>query len=134
MKYLTKTSSALLAAVLGLTLAADAFAAGNPKRGRVYFKMVCTVCHVTEAGKAIPPSTYTMAEWSAYMKADKHDKTGTVNPSVAYYTSTEYRKSVADSNRAAKKFLKMDDAQLFEDVTTFVVGGAKDSDTPASCE
>lgn len=96
--------------------------------------MVCTVCHMTQAGKAFPPSGMTMAEWGAYMDADKHDKTGKSNASVKYYTSQEYRKSVADSNKAAAKFVDVPDDQLFADVRAFVISGAKDSDTPASCE
>ncbi|MBI5462214.1 MAG: hypothetical protein HY941_08535 [Gammaproteobacteria bacterium] len=129
-----RLAAALTLVCVGLTsvnaLAEDA----NPKRGRVYFKMVCTVCHMTQAGKAIPPSSLTMAEWGAYMDADKHDKSGASNTSVKYYVSQEYRKSVADSNKAAKKFLDVPDAQLFADVRAFAISGAKDSDTPASCE
>ena len=59
----------------------------NKKRGRVYFKMVCTVCHIQEAAKPIPPNTYTMAEWQAYMDAGKHDLTGNSNPSLAMDSS-----------------------------------------------
>jgi len=106
----------------------------NKKRGRVYFKMVCTVCHIQNAAKPIPPNTYTMDEWRAYMDAGKHDLTGNSNPSLAYYMSTEYRESVKDTNKAAKKFLALPEDQVYADVRDFVVSGAKDSDTPASCE
>ena len=74
-----------------------------------------------------------MAEWTAYMDADKHDASGKSDPTVSYYTSTEYRKSVKDSNKAAKKFIKLSNDQLYADVKAFVVSGARDSDTPASC-
>jgi len=67
------------------------------------------------------------------MDADKHDASGKSKPKVSDYTSKAYRESIKDSNKAAKKFLKMPDAALFADVKAFVVHGAKDSDTPASC-
>jgi len=106
----------------------------NSKRGRVYFKMVCTVCHIQSSGKAIPPNTRTMDEWRAYMDAGKHDAGGTVNPSLRYYMSKGYRESIKDTNKAAGKFLDLSDEQVFADVRKFAVTGAKDSDTPASCE
>lgn len=129
-KLFTMTTATLMA----LTLVSEAFAEGNAKRGRVYFKMVCTVCHITQSGTAIPPNSRTMADWTTYMDINKHDTTGKTNSSVAYLTSKQYRESIADSNRAAKKFLKLGDAQLLADVRTFVITGAKDSDTPASCQ
>ena len=61
-----KISIASIAALMLFTMIADVLADGNAKRGRVYFKMVCTVCHITEAGMAIPPNTRSMSEWSAY--------------------------------------------------------------------
>lgn len=134
-KLAAKLSITAMAATLALSLVADAFAEdANPKRGRVYFKMVCTVCHMTEAGQAIPPLTRSMAEWSAYMDADKHAASGKANPAVSYYVSKEYRDSIADSNKAAKKFSTLPDAQLRADVKAFLVSGARDSDTPASCQ
>lgn len=106
----------------------------NKKRGRVYFKMVCTVCHIQTAAKVFPPNSYTMDEWRAYMDADQHDLTKNTNPSVKYYLSKEYRESVKDTNKAARKFLTLSEEQLYADVREFVISGAKDSDTPASCE
>ncbi len=134
MKTYTKMATKALVVALALGITGSALAEGNKKIGRVYFKMVCTVCHIQDAVKAIPPNSRTMAEWTAYMDADVHDKTGKSNPKVSYYTSKEYRMSIQDTNKAAKKFLKMPDEQLYEDVKTFVVTGAKDSDTPASCQ
>jgi len=134
---LKKTSLILgLALIVGSGLTMDmAEAAGkaNWKRGRVYFRMVCTVCHLHETGAAISPNGRTIAEWKAYMDTDKHDASGKSKPKVSDYTSKAYRESIKDSNKAAKKFLKMPDAALFADVKAFVVHGAKDSDTPASC-
>jgi mono/diheme cytochrome c family protein len=135
MKHSAKQSVTAIAAAMALILAANAFAEdANAKRGRVYFKMVCTVCHITEAGKAIPPMTRTMDEWAAYMDADVHAASGTANPAVSYYVSKEYRESIAASNKAAQKFAKLPDAQLRADVKAFLVSGARDSDTPASCQ
>lgn len=106
----------------------------NKKIGRVYFKMVCTVCHMQTLQRAIPPATKTMAEWQAYMNANKHDGSGKSKPEVSYYLSQEYRKSIKDKNKAAKKFLKFSNEKLTADVSAFLVSGAKDSDTPASCD
>ena len=105
----------------------------NKKRGQVYFKMVCTVCHMQQAEKTIPPATRTMDEWRAYFNANKHDLTGATRPEVSYYMTREYRETIKDTNKAAKKFLKLSNEQIDADVREFVVNGAKDSDTPASC-
>jgi hypothetical protein len=126
-------ASVVLAALLS-GLSGVAAAEVNKKVGKVYFKMICTVCHMTTASKAIPPNTHTMKEWSAYLDADKHDKTGKSNPKVSYYMSKAYRETIKDTNAAAKKFLAMPDEEAAANVRAFVVGGAKDSDTPASCE
>ncbi len=118
----------------GLTMdLAEAADEPNWKRGRVYFRMVCTGCHAEMTGSPIPPNSRTIAEWTAYMDANKHDATGKSKPSIMDYVSQEYRESVKDSNKAAKKFLKLSDDELYADVKAFVVSGAKDSDTPASC-
>lgn len=114
--------------LLGASLAVQA--AGNWKKGRIYYRMVCTACHANQAGGAIAPSVKTKAEWGAYLDADSHAKG---KDKVSYYISQEYRKSIADSNRAAKKFLKMPNDALAADVRAFVIHGAKDSDTPARC-
>lgn len=134
MKTHVKKLTLLLAAIIAASFTFQAFADGNPKRGRVYYKMVCTVCHLANAGKVISPSAFTMEEWETYIDEDTHDKTGETNDSVKYYVSKEYRGSIADRNKAAKKFRKMPNDKLLEDIRAFTVGGAKDSDTPASCE
>ena len=119
--------------ILTFSLGASAADKPNKKRGQVYFKMVCTVCHKDTAGRTIPPSGYTMEQWSAYFDANAHDKTGKSNTSVSYYVSTNYRESISDTNKAAKRFLKLSNEQLLADVRKFAVNGAKDSDTPATC-
>ncbi len=133
-------SSILKSAAVGLSLAAftaPAFSvddvAANKKRGQVYFKMVCTVCHMQAIAKSIPPSSRTMEQWRVYLDADRHDASGTTNPSVRYFMSQEYRQEIQDENKAAKKFLSLPDDQINADVREFVISGAKDSDTPASC-
>ncbi len=118
----------------GITMdSAAADDGANWKRGRVYFRMVCTGCHKDMLGSPIAPNSRTIAEWSAYMDANKHDASGKTKPTIMDYISQEYRESVKDSNKAAKKLLKMSDDALYADVKAFVVYGAKDSDTPASC-
>lgn len=135
MKTKKSTFIAALVGLVAILISATGFAVeGNDKRGRVYFKMVCTACHMATAGKTIPPNTKTMAQWMAYMKANKHDKTKETKSDLRYYMSTAYRESIKDSNKAAKKFLTVPEAQIHADVESFVVSGARDSDTPASCD
>ncbi len=117
----------LASAIAPATQAAD----GNWKMGRIYYQMVCTVCHKADAGGAISPSSMTKAEWAAYFEADKHAKE---KDSLKYYVSQEYRDSIKDSNKAAKKLAKKPDDELLADVQAFAVHGAKDSDTPTRCQ
>ena len=136
MKNLTKLLIVTLSALsLVLTTSFGTYAADKPnkKRGQVYFKMVCTVCHKDTAGRSIPPADYSMEQWAAYFDADSHDKSGKTNNKVSYYASTEYRESISDHNKAAKRFMKLSNEQLYADVRKFAVNGAKDSDTPATC-
>ena len=136
MKNLTKLliilSSALTLALMS-SFNADAGDKPNTKRGQVYFKMVCTVCHKDTAGRSIPPSDYTMEQWTAYFDADAHNKTSKINSKVSYFISTEYRESISDRNKAAKRFISISNEQLYADVSKFAIKGAKDSDTPATC-
>jgi cytochrome c5 len=121
------------AVLCGLTLlgaAAGVQADADWKRGRVYYRMVCTACHVEKTGASIAPSTKTKAEWAAYMTADKHAKG---KDSVKYYVSKKYRDSIKATNKAAEKYADVPEAELLEDVKAFVNHGAKDSDNPAGC-
>jgi hypothetical protein len=119
----------LSGAALPTAMAADD---GNWKIGRIYYRMVCTDCHKQQAGGAISPSSYTKAEWTAYIEADKHAKE---KDSLKHYVSTEYRDSIKDTNKAAgnKKIAAKSAEELMADVHAFVIHGAKDSDTPARC-
>ncbi len=103
---------------------------GDWKRGRVYYRGVCTECHNTLPGGPIAPSAYTMAEWKAYLDADKHAKG---KDTVKQYVSAAYRESIKASNKVADKFAAAPDQELLEDVKAFAVNGAKDGDAPASC-
>jgi hypothetical protein len=118
---------------LGLYLCAGSLAVqagdGDWKRGRVYYRMVCTSCHEKNGG-SIAPSTRTKAEWAAYLQADKHAKG---KDSVKSYVSKQYRASAKSTNKAAEKFIDLSDQELFDDVRSFVTRGAKDGDSPASC-
>jgi cytochrome c5 len=130
--YLKKSLAVSLALCLsGALLPATVLAAdGNWKMGRIYYRMVCTDCHKQQAGGAIAPSAYTKAEWTAYIEADSHAKG---KDSLKYYVSQEYRDSIKDTNKAAKKMAKKSDEEMLSDVQAFVIHGAKDSDTPARC-
>lgn len=122
----------IAACMLGMfiiPLMADA-ADGNWKKGRLYYKKVCTSCHVDAVGSPISPSTMTIEEWSAYLDSDIHAK-GTNK--VSYHVSKDYRESIKATNKAAAKFIKVPDEALMADVRAFCIHGAKDSDNPAGC-
>jgi len=114
-----------LAALPFTTQAGD----GDWKRGRIYYRMVCTACHAQKGG-SIAPSKYTKAEWAAYIKADKHAKG---KDSLKMYWSKAYRDSIKAGNKAAEKFADLSDQELMDDLKAFVEYGAKDGEKPASC-
>lgn len=125
-----KTPLALLAMGLlsaSLTVQADD---ADWKRGRIYYRMVCTACHIEKVGAAIAPSSKTMAEWKTYIQADKHAKG---KDSLKYYVSGKFRDSIKASNKAAAKFSDVPEQDLMEDLKAFVSKGAKDGDAPAKC-
>ncbi len=122
-----KTVAALV--LLGTSLTAFAYDA-DWKRGRVYYRSVCTSCHTANPVGAINPSTKTKAEWAGYLLNDKHAKG---KDSVTKYASKEYRASIKGSNKAAEKFADTPDKELMEDIKAFLIKGAKDGDSPASC-
>lgn len=119
----------------GMVTAGVAEAADKTWRlGRVYYRMVCTDCHEAMAGVKISPNSMTKAEWTAYLDADAHDKSGKSNAKVSYFTSTEFREGAKDTNKAAKKLLGTPESELQEAVRAWVIYGAKDSDHPSSCQ
>jgi len=100
------------------------------KRGRVYYRSVCTSCHVTQPVGTINPSSKTKAEWAAYVKADKHGKG---KETVKQYVSKTYRESIKSGNKAAEKFIAVPETELLADIQLFLQRGAKDGEAPASC-
>jgi hypothetical protein len=124
-----RTSIAVLCGLTLLGATTGVQADADWKRGRVYFRMVCTACHV-EKGGSIAPSTKTMAEWNAYLLADKHAKG---KDSVKLYVSQKYRDSVKATNKAAEKYADVSEKDLYEDIKAFLMKGAKDGEAPASC-
>lgn len=102
----------------------------NWKRGRIYYRSVCTSCHAAEPVGSISPSTRTKAEWADYLKADKH---AAGKDTVSRYLSKAYRDEIKGSNKAAEKFADLPDADLTADVAAFLARGARDGDEPASC-
>jgi cytochrome c5 len=114
----------------GLIASAANAADGDWKRGRVYYQKVCTDCHMAKAGGAIAPNTRTMADWTKYLNADKHAKG---KEPLKMYVSKEYRANIKATNKAAEKYADIPDEQLFIDVKAFMLKGAKDGDSPASC-
>ncbi|NJD24312.1 MAG: cytochrome c [Betaproteobacteria bacterium] len=124
----------ILVTLLATGLAAASASAlayeGDWKRGRVYYRSVCTACHAAQAGGSIAPSEMTKAQWQAYLQADKHAKG---KDSLKQYVGKPYRASIRAQNKAADKFADVPDEELFEDLKAFVIKGAKDGDAPASC-
>jgi cytochrome c5 len=100
------------------------------KRGRIYYRSVCTSCHVASPIGQINPSAKTKAEWAAYFQADKHAKG---KESVKQYVSKDYRAKIKAGNKAAEKFADVPEQELLEDVRFFLQRGAKDGEAPASC-
>ncbi|MFC1589330.1 hypothetical protein ACFL3P_03560 [Pseudomonadota bacterium] len=134
MKHYKKLIAVSMILLLGFASVADA-AKSNWKKGRIYYRMVCTSCHAEQERGKISPAEYTKAEWADYFEKNVHGpQDGSPQSAVNYFVSSEYRESIKDTNRAAKKMLKVPEDQLLEDVKAFVVHGAKDSDQPSRCE
>jgi cytochrome c5 len=129
MKLSKSLPVAALLALLGASFSAQAYDA-DWKRGRVYYRSVCTSCHVASPVGSINPCTKTKADWTAYMLTDKHAKG---KDTVSKYVSKDYRASIKATNKAAAKFVDTPDKELFEDIKAFLIKGAKDGDSPASC-
>ena len=125
---LTKTLGA--AALLSLFATSAVAYDADWKRGRVYYRSVCTSCHAVTPVGSINPSVRTKAEWATYLKADKHNKG---KDTVKQYVSKAYRASIKSGNKAAEKFADTPDQELMDDVASFLNTGAKDGDAPASC-
>jgi cytochrome c5 len=119
----------LLAIMLGAGVlsAAQAYD-GDWKRGRIYYRQVCTACHTAELKKPVAPNDRTQAQWAAYFKADKHGKA-----TVQQFFSKQYRDSIKAKNAAAAKFAEVPEKDLLDDVKAFLHKGAKDGDAPAGC-
>jgi hypothetical protein len=123
--------ASILTAVMLLACAAPALAYdADWKRGRVYYRSVCTSCHQAKPVGAINPSTKTKAEWTTYLAMDKHAK-GV--DKVSTYLGKAYRASIKATNKAAEKFADVPDQELAEDLRAFLLKGAKDGDAPATC-
>jgi len=106
---------------------------GDWKRGRIYYRFVCNACHKEEIGQAISPADLTIAEWNTIIDEEKHAPSGNANPSLRYYVSRGYREWIKRDNRVAEKFLDIPEQELLNDVRSFLLQGAKDSDTPVRC-
>jgi hypothetical protein len=118
-----------LAGLVLLPPAAEAYDA-DWKRGRIYYRSVCTSCHAASPIGSIAPSTKSRAEWAAYVKDDKHAK---ATDKLSKYWSIAYRAEIKSGNKAAEKFADVPDAELAADLSLFLDKGAKDGDSPASC-
>ena len=122
-------------AVVVVMLGAGAMSAARAydsdwKRGRIYYRQICTTCHTAELKKPIAPNDRTMAEWASYLQANKHNKG---KDTVSSYFSKQYRDSIKAKNPAAAKYADVPEKDLIEDVKAFVHKSAKDGDAPAGC-
>lgn len=134
MKTHTPFSLILMVSLLALSSSADA-AKANWKKGRIYYKLVCSECHFEQTGNKFSPADKTKAEWQSYFVDGQHAMANdSVNHALNYYASREYRESIKSSNRAAAKMLKIPEAQLLADLQAFTLHTAKDSDQPSRCE
>jgi hypothetical protein len=133
MKMSSLSEFSVVAVLLAIGTSAFAYD-GDLKRGRLYFRQICTTCHQKMIGKPIAPNERLKADWNAYVKADKHDKTGKSNPSVKYFTTKTYRETIKGENKAAEKLLNANDAELYADVQAWLLYSAKDSDNPSGCQ
>ena len=134
MRYHKKLITLFVALLLAFSSLAEA-RKGNWKKGRIYYQMVCSECHKEEAGGKISPSEKTKAEWLDYFEKNIHGpQDAPTKFTASYFVSKDYRESIKDTNRAAKKMLKIPEDRLLEDVKAFVVHTAKDSDQPSRCE
>ena len=125
----SKLGLKMLAIMLGSGAMSAAHAYDNDwKRGRIYYRQVCTSCHTAELKKPVEPNGRTMAEWAAYFQADKHGKV-----TVKHYFSSQYRDSIKAKNAAAAKYAALPEKDLIEDVKAFLHKSAKDGDSPAGC-
>ncbi len=104
----------VLAAVLGLGVFATAAGAagGNPNRGKSLFKSTCKTCHVKGGdAKDLTPMSKTQAQWER-----------------AYKNTFE-----AMARRVEKKNNKALKPSELDDIRTFLVAHAADSDQPETC-
>ena len=129
MKIAKPLTTIALLALLGVSFSASAYDA-DWKRGRIYYRSVCTACHTASPIGGINPSARTKAEWNSYLLLDKHAKG---KDTVSKYYSKEYRASIKATNKTAEKFADVPDKELAEDVKAFLLKGAKDGDSPATC-
>ena len=129
MKKRASITVAITVGMLGFSSLTQAYDA-DWKRGRVYYRSVCTACHAAQAGGSIAPSTMTKSQWASYLQADKH---ATGKDSLKQYASKTYRASIRSQNKAAEKFAEVPDDDLFQDIKAFVIKGAKDGEAPATC-
>jgi hypothetical protein len=131
-RYLAVLLAVSMLLPIGLVYAAENDE-GDWRRGRIYYRTTCTDCHKQMTGEGISPAEKTIAEWKAYLDANRHDQSGRTNPFVSYYVSQQYRETIRESNKVADKLIDLPDEALMKDVRAFLVHGASDSDNPTRC-
>ncbi len=105
----------------------------NVKRGQVYYRSVCTDCHQRELGRSIAPMDFTMAQWDNYFTVGLHSD-GDERKAIQYFTGQTYRQQIAGHNEVARVFSDISNQEMSNDVRSFAISRAKDSDNPGSCQ
>ncbi|MCK7579406.1 MAG: hypothetical protein MZV65_29250 [Chromatiales bacterium] len=120
----------MVAVVLGLPLLAQA--EGDWKRGRVYYRMVCTACHVEQASGAIAPEHQDQGRMDG-LPAGRQARQG-----QGHASSTTSARTTATASRPPTRRPRSSptcpNRSCSRIVKAFVITGAKDGDAPAELQ
>jgi cytochrome c5 len=111
----TLTTASPAVALLGASFSAQAYDA-DWKRGRVYYRSVCTSCHTAAPDWLHQPQHQDQGRVGCLLAADKHAKG---KDTVSKYVSKDYRASIKATNKAAEKFADTPDKELLDDIKAF---------------
>lgn len=108
------------------------FDKGIAKRGQFFFMHVCSKCHQSQYQIEVPPNSQTMDEWHRYLKQNKHEINGKTQQLSDYYT-LNYRNKLAIKDNTVELLLDINEDDIYSDLGSYLLNGAKDSDNPKSC-
>lgn len=108
------------------------FDKGIAKRGQLFFVHVCSNCHQDQYQIEVPPNGRTMDEWHTYLKQNKH-KTNSKIQSLSDYFALNYRSDLVKKDKTMELLLDINEDDIYSDLGSYLLNGAKDSDNPKSC-